>query len=878
MSKGRNNELVGLPGINGNVAKLEKAQAPLVATSSGGSSGSSLGSAAYNPTLTGTVSVEAVIAMLRDGRKIGDNNSGRRHWFNYYLSQCFEKRFKKTGSNHLKSLVQAGMPLSEFYSLAKHYYVHLLADSRINFARVSSVGFDKLLQQSAVLSNAQWSMLFHDNRCKLRGIVESKEGFIAFFSTLSKRNQIQLRQMLCSKAKHSLDALMRYFSFFNVTSTEYNDISQHAGYQDIRLCHGNCDKPDEFMAFLNDLSVKNRITVILSTQFESFNRSEQGILSVVLNKAFSVEGSNVHDLMQVLSKLQQSAPDYEESRDRVIAKFGFELIRTYDTTLKEIKAGSVFSGLYRDSDVLKAVVAQCSNKKAYEDNKEENGGQELAYHIGGDFNLSLDNGVEEAFHLRFKEPSYKELLTTAREFSSRDPANAVATYCQAMNTSEVKSRSRQALIAANRAANRAVQAQLRGEQLEEETAELPVANNATQERREVRDVDPIILKEACTLALRSHTTQSYSRLIELFNRHYREATLDFASCRDKPGTLLALSVLERDRAALLCRNNQAYELPAFVTDPDQLMDLTRSGDVNISQLREAWANLRDVTPNGSAASLTAFSYNAYAFQGDLAYSARDRLRSLADFSGETRSLQLKAQVALLRLVFRLQDKEHLSRTEILSCLKFRTNRYQTGCGRFFHPPALDRDLKSRFINMLYSRSGEEQLADLMSPFSVDLLQPHLEQLQQIFPRPVIKEPKEGNKTANISAGVCLSLSAAGIALAALNYAQVLNWGSNAAIGMLAGAGLFLLVGVVLLANRNKAAAKPARLFNKGLSSNGSVFRKHVEAIGSADATTKNDVAVGARVHIPTVKRRRGEDPNAVDAVLEPPLPAGLALD
>ncbi len=753
------NAVVVTPNIAGNVAAAQQRESKHGAmVNSSVHSSAHLGGKSYNPKLGGSCSLQQIISILRND-VTNQRHSGRDHWLNYYLSLKFvEKRYEKFPDH--------GMQLDEFYTIASRYYSLLVEDAKLNFAKVSIQGVKKLIESNVELSKSQWETLLNDDCIIKKSYFTNQKSFNTFFSALSHENQQNVRSVLRTEATQSKEQFLQFLAFFELQdSKEYDTIARGAHFKDLCACNKACDTPEDLLKFLNQQNKYNRIAIITSQAFASYNRS--GIAALIAQPNFNADNFTIDDFLTLLNRLDKNHQDYKKDAEKILKKIAFSLIANYDSTIRALK-NKELARLHASSPLFQHIIRQCAIKHDYERNKQQQ--SPIAFNVGDDISFITESKNEEKLELT--PPTHFELIITARNLKENGLANlAVGTYCQAMNLGQ-------------------------------------------------NDIHQDTLQQAFTLAINNGATEHYRHLDQLFKRHFTEETTEFGS-RNNPCEIIAeLVKKEHQRKILVQASGQAYSLDRtveqtlvgytrYVVDQAELNPLCFTQQ--LESLKNSWQSVLALFTPGSQKHLVALSWYVYASGEDNDNSNR----TLNLLYNTYFTNQQRCNAAILRLLLTIQTHPNPSAAQINKCFKFR-NSEDNGCFAFFtNRLNTDEQTKSTIIRALNSRDAYDQFNRQVEPleFSNDNLQhlrntliPVAKASTALLRQPTQKGWRYYGKMA--VGGLLIAGGAALILLGILKFAGTLTMGAPAAFGFLAGGVASIGLGVALIKKTKKSAAMP----------------------------------------------------------------------
>lgn len=370
------------------------------------------------------------------------------------------------------------MTYNEFYGIANRNYQILTPDAKLNLAKLDKAGLKNIVNFKWRLSARQWVSQLESDEYILSSILKNKGKLNEFFGRLTHDNQLNLRSALLQRSCESVQKFEEFLFLFNdLTSDEYDSIKGSATFANFRVSNKAAESSDEIISFLNSLPKNNRVGILFSKSFQEYNRSEYGIVDLILNKDFKTDDFDSVDFLEVvqlINSFRVEAANKSRLLNSLVNKFALTLIGSYEQTLM-IAASPEAESLYVSNELFQMVIQQCTLKKQFVANSELD--RPLAVDLQEDFEIKpADNsGTGE---LKFEPPSYDQLIVAAKELEPKSKYLAIQTYCQAMG----------------------------------------LAN---------QNIDPKILDRAFTLADSNQETRTYQRLIGLFELHFRQELENF---------------------------------------------------------------------------------------------------------------------------------------------------------------------------------------------------------------------------------------------------------------------------------------------------------------------------------------------------------------
>ena len=359
---------------------------------------SKLKSKAYNPHITKSVTHKVFFQGLKNKLAHNYNYIFSTNFSNYQNEmKCYSKEIKGMNGNPEKFS-------RELHSLAYHNYHLLMDDSRLNFATVSTRGFNKLFEESINLPVSSWKRLLKEKfSAKLiipsyRSTKKSKKHFVKFYNSLKIENQKNLRKALAQRAHKNIKDFRLYLSLFDLHKGEYDSLLLKCSKQMLRnnnveLCIVNEHQAEKFIEFINSLSKINKLEILYSKHFRKSNHSNSDILWV--NKAINKDDFSIKDFLSCVKKIHHSPvslshvktllsqPATIKKINMMLKSISLPLVASYKETLKCFYSnkfeGDFLMAIFSKSDVFRSIITQAQTKSEYEcNNKKAN---PLAYNI-----------------------------------------------------------------------------------------------------------------------------------------------------------------------------------------------------------------------------------------------------------------------------------------------------------------------------------------------------------------------------------------------------------------------------------------------------------------------------------------------------------------
>ena len=206
------------------------------------------------------------------------------------------------------------------------------------------------------------------------------------------------------------------FLFNDLTSDEYDSINRSANFADFRVSNKAAESQDEIISFLNSLPKNNRVGILFfSKSFQEYNRSEYGIVDLILNKDFKTDDfdSDFLEVVQLINSFRVEVANKSGLLNSLVNKFALTLIGSYEQTLM-IAASPEAESLYVSNELFQMVIQQCTLKKQFVANSQLD--RPLAVDLQEDFEIKpADNSGTGV--LKFEPPSYDQLIVAAKELS-----------------------------------------------------------------------------------------------------------------------------------------------------------------------------------------------------------------------------------------------------------------------------------------------------------------------------------------------------------------------------------------------------------------------------------------------------------------------------
>ena len=349
------------------------------------------------------------------------NNNNLNHLLNYFLSMKFKDR-----QNNFDYLIEnTDMTYNEFYGIANRNYRLLTADAKLNLAKLDKVGLKNIVKSKMRLRKKQWISLLENDKYILSSILNSKVEFNEFFGRLTYENQLSLRSALLRRSCESVQKFEKFLFLFNdLTSDEYDSINRSANFADFRVSNKAAESQDEIISFLNSLPKNNRVGILFSKSFQEYNRSEYGIVDLILNKDFKTDDFDSVDFLEVVQLINSFRVEVANKSgllNSLVNKFALTLIGSYEQTLM-IAASPEAESLYVSNELFQMVIQQCTLKKQFVANSQLD--RPLAVDLQEDFKIKpADNSGTGV--LKFEPPSYDQLIVAAKELESKSKYLAI---------------------------------------------------------------------------------------------------------------------------------------------------------------------------------------------------------------------------------------------------------------------------------------------------------------------------------------------------------------------------------------------------------------------------------------------------------------------